>query len=118
MVMDKLILNGKMYSIDTLSSLPDHLRLEKVATASNDKTVIFVITERLLSNHYLCEFTVEHTIYNCMTQYIMKRKALHFDDKDIECKVMLAINPNVQKGLGKKVAGFVKEDGIRRCQLC
>ena len=81
-----------------------------MAIPSNDKTVIFIVKESPLSNHYLCEFIVENTTYNYMELYIMKSKALHFDDTDIACKVMEAINQGVQKGLGKKVAGFVKEE--------
>ena len=45
-----------------------------------------------------------------MDQYIMKSKALHFEDTDTACKVMQTINPGVQKGLGKTVASFVKEE--------
>ena len=108
-MMDKLILSGEMYSVVILSLFPDHLRPEKMATPPNDKRVIFFTKESSLSNHYLCDFTVANIMYNYMKQHIMKNKAMHIDDTDTECKVMQIINPSVQKGLGKKVTGFVKE---------
>ena len=41
LVVDKLYVNGTMYTIDTLSQLPDHLKRENIATKRNDRAVWF-----------------------------------------------------------------------------
>ena len=105
-VLDKLILNGKVYTVDTLCNLPIHLQPEKVASPSNDKTMLFFTKASPLSNHYLCNFEVNGTRYNCMEQYLMTSKARHFDDTDTVVQIMKTKNPGQQKGLGKRVADF------------
>ena len=103
---DKLIINGSVYGVDTLHRLPNHLQPQNVATPRNDTTVLFFTRESPLSNHYPCTFTTDGDTFNCMEQYIMKTKALHFGDTDTAAKVMAEKEPGYQKELGKKVAGF------------
>ena len=46
-----------------------------------------------LLNYYPCVFTVNDKKYNCMEQYLMRTKALHFKDTDIAAKLMQTDNP-------------------------
>ena len=105
-IVDKLILDGEAYTVDTLDQLPDHLQPAKVYTPSNETAVCFFTSASPLSNHYLCDFKVDGQQYNCMEQYIMQQKALAFDDTDIATKVMQQHDPVEQKKLGRKVANF------------
>jgi ribA/ribD-fused uncharacterized protein len=104
--LDKLILNGKVYTIDTLCNLPTHLQPEKVASPSNDTTMLFFTKASPLSNHYPCSFVVSGVRYNCIEQYLMASKARKFDDTDTLVNIMKTDNPGKQKGLGRKVVDF------------
>ena len=79
---------------------------ERVATPSNDETVLFFTKASPLSNHYKCNFVVNGKKYNCVEQYLMASKALHFKDTDIAAQIMRTENPGHQKGLGRKVVDF------------
>lgn len=103
---DKLILNGSVYTVDTLYKLPPALQPETVASPYNDKIQLFFTRASPLSNHFSCCFTVNGTIYNCMEQYLMKAKAAKFEDTDIGQKIMLSSDPVQHKILGRKVANF------------
>lgn len=108
-VVDKLIVNGSMYTIDTLSRLPDPLKPETIFTPVNGKTVAFFTSASPLSNHHLSPFVCNGVEYNCMEQYIMNKKALHFSDTATATKVMSTSNPVEQKGFGKQITDFNKE---------
>ena len=107
-MIDKLILNGVAYTVDTLNKLPLFLQPQNVATPQNYEAVVFFTKDSPLSNHHEAPFIIDGVQYNCVEQYLMKGKALEFGDMDIAQKIMGTDNPGFQKGLGKKVAGFEK----------
>lgn len=59
-----------------------------------------------LSNWYTSPFTVEDINYSCVEQYIMRGKAVLFEDDEIEREIMSTNNPRKHKTLGKMVEGF------------
>ena len=80
---------------------------------SNMKTMPFLTKASPLSNHYMCNFTVNGIMYNCIEQYLMAAKG------DVtgwrhnlfwSILIMKAVNSGKQKVLGKKVAGFDLEE--------
>ena len=73
---DKLILNGSVYTVDTLYKLPPALQPEVIASPYNDKIQLFFTRASPLSNHYPCHFVVDGTTFNCVEQYLMKAKAI------------------------------------------
>lgn len=60
-----------------------------------------------LSNHYIDIFIKDYTVYNCVEQYMMAKKATFFEDWDTLVKIMKEDDPKKQKKLGRKVMGFV-----------
>ena len=106
LAVDKLILDGKSYTVDTLHLLPEHLLPKNVFTPSNASAVAFFTKWSPMSNHFISEMQVRGQNYNCMEQYIMHSKATMFDDTDTAAKIMREMSPPEQKYLGKKVAGF------------
>ena len=61
-VVDRLILNGSVYTVENLASLPEHLRPENISTPSNVNTVVFFSSSSPLSNHYPCNFECKSTV--------------------------------------------------------
>ena len=106
---DKLVLDGKSYSVDTLKDLPEYLQPERVFTPSNKDAVCFFTDMSPLSNHYPSEFVVGSNKYNCMEQFLMFSKAMKFGDTVTANKILREPKPHQQKNLGKKVAGFNKD---------
>lgn len=107
-IIDKLLVNGVSYSVDTLDQLPLPLRPESIFTKEKDDTVVFFTKNSPLSNHFPCVFTLNKT-YNCVEQYLMEQKALQFKDTETASRIMKTSDPVVQKQLGKSVAGFDRD---------
>lgn len=62
------------------------------------------------SNWYPVSFTLNNMQFNCSEQYMMYMKAKTFNDQVSADKIMEAINPGVQKKLGKTVANFNNDE--------
>lgn len=105
-IVDKLMLNGKTYSVSDLDSLPEPLKPANVATPSKGNLVAFFTAASPLSNHHPSPFTVNTAKYSSMEQYIMNQKCLQFGDTDNGVKIMQTDDPVKQKAIGKKVANF------------
>jgi hypothetical protein len=110
LVVDKLIINGRVYTVDTIDRLPEHLQPSLLASPSQDDTLVFFTKASPLSNHYPCKFVVDKTQYNCMEQFLMNAKALHFSDTHMASKIMGTSDPVAQKGFGKQVVDFDRQD--------
>lgn len=61
------------------------------------------------SNWYMCNFTIDGVVYNCIEQYMMSKKALMFSDLDAYEKIMENKHPDEIKILGRKVKNFDKK---------
>lgn len=69
-----------------------------------------------LSNWYPSRFTVDHTEFSSMEQYMMYQKAVYFNDKDIAAKILAEDDVAKIKALGRLVEGYDDTDwnGIRQ----
>ena len=56
MAMDKLILDGKTYTIDDLDKLPEELMLKNLMTKMSLNITAFFSKYSIFSNHYPCKF--------------------------------------------------------------
>ena len=54
-------------------------------------------------------FIVDGTKFNCAEQYMMYKKALHFEDHEVAEQILATSDPKVQKALGRKVKNFDAE---------
>ena len=57
----------------------------------------------VFSQWHICYFEVDGIKYNCTEQYMMRQKALLFDDTETAEKIMQAVHPRDQKSLGRQV---------------
>ena len=72
----------------------------------NAEILFFYRASHPFSNFYPSKFVVDGLPFHWAEQYIMYRKALHFDDSDSAEKVMQAFSPADCKKLGRQVRGF------------
>ncbi len=108
--MDKLIINNKTYTVDTLSKLPENLNHRKLAEKDIGNDILgFGGCFSPLSNHHRCDFEVHGVRYSSMEQFLMSEKAKLFNDHNTSKKVMSTDDCVQQLQFGKHVSGFKKE---------
>ena len=104
---DRLILNGQAYTVNTLDRLPPLLQPENIATkVIGEKYVCFWGRDSPFSNFYESNFTIGGNKYNCVEQYFVQQKALFFGDDETAAKVMKENDPGRQKALGTHIQDF------------
>ena len=106
MVKDRLVVNSASYTIETLNTLPDFLKPEKICERENDDTLIFWARDSVFSNFFQCEFRVSGVDYKCVEQYFCSQKADMFKDHTAYDEIMSESDPAKQKKIGSTVKGF------------
>ena len=103
---DKLIVQGKVYTVDTLGSLPDRINPTKTATIEKDNCILFFSKYSPFSTHYQRTFKMNKTIYHNMEQSLQHQKALLFKDSDASRKIVQVSNPVQCRQVGRQVKNF------------
>ena len=85
---DKVVIQGKDYSLNNLHELPEDLNAFKVSSKSSEDTVGFFGEINPLSNFHPARFTVDGQMYISSEQYIRATKASYFDDFDSYQRIM------------------------------
>ena len=112
---DKLVLNGKQYTCQDISSVSAAIHPRKLAERSNDEILVFggsTSSHHELSNFYNIKkkFVYEHYEYSSSEQALQHKKAQLANDQNKQREIMFNPNPFVQKMLGRDVQGLTKED--------
>ena len=106
LVANKLFINGKRYSTESLSQLPPALHPERIFTPSRDGMTAFFTKNSPLSNHFPSDFKVNGDKYSSMEQYIMSVKAESFGDHELHAKIMAENNPVKLRRMARFVNNF------------
>ena len=120
LVYDKLILDGKTFSVNNLDKLPKNLQPRSMAERHCEDTVVFFTKGSPFSNFYAASFVKDQITYVNNEQYIQSKKAELFNDDETHMKIMQSTNPYEIKGLGSRVKNFVKpqwENSARQVAL-
>jgi hypothetical protein len=104
-----LRIDGHTYTANSLYMLPPLLQPHNVATPQSGDIVAFFTKSSEFSNHHPCSFIVDDTSYNCGEQYIAAQKALLFNDKKSNMKIMSTSDPIKIENSMKAIAGFNKQ---------
>lgn len=87
----------------------------EIVTGVNGKPYVFFYGGPY-SNWFMQPFEYNGKTYNCSEQYMMEMKAIVFGDAEIAKQVMEAKSPDVQKRLGRLVAGFNPDHWLGVCE--
>jgi ribA/ribD-fused uncharacterized protein len=90
---DKLYVEGQMYSVDTIQKLPESLQLVEVATKRSDLHTAFYSQHSPLSNFHSAKFSYENVVYESNEQYFQHQKAIENGDVEIARKILEAKDP-------------------------
>ena len=102
-IVDKLILEGQRFSIDTLSKLPSDLQPANLCTQIKEKSVLFYGKDSFLSNHHHAPFVLDGKKISGSRQYYHYQKAIHSADNETAAQILSTDNPIEQMYLGRKV---------------
>ena len=81
-VVDKLLLNDKLYTTQDIPRLPEDLRPQNTSTITKNNITAFFTKASPLSNHFPSEITVDNYHYSTVEQFFMNKKALHLKYAD------------------------------------
>ena len=115
LLIDKLLLNNKLYSTDDLDDIPEELRPCNLSTVQNGHMVAFFTCDSKFSNHFPCLFEHDGLQFSSVEQFLMFQKAKHFGDDSIAKEIMKTDDPAITKALGRKVKHFKLEDWKKVC---
>ena len=85
---DRVVIQGKDYSLNNLHELPEDLNAFKVSSKSTDDTVGFFGEINPLSNFHPAKFTLDGQEFISSEQYIQATKAYYFNDLESYQKIM------------------------------
>ncbi|XP_046578080.1 uncharacterized protein LOC124285849 isoform X2 [Haliotis rubra] len=77
-----------------------------IGSSGKDELFLFYGFKSPFSHHHEAYFKIDGVTFNCGEQYMMYQKAVTFNDKDIEAKVLATDNPAEHKRLGRKIENF------------
>ena len=107
----KFYLNGLSYTTDELEELPIELRPSMLATRQNDLILIFFSKSTVLSNHFICEFTVDNQKYTSIEQYMTRERAIFGRASQETLQKIMNEHDPVQL---KTIMHFLKQDNRQR----
>lgn len=99
---DRLIINGKPYTVNNTQRLPNELKPENLSTLQKDGITAFFTKHSPLSNHHKADQKIENTKYSSNEQFYMQQKAYVFGDPTTAQRVMREKDPRLQKNMCKK----------------
>ena len=103
---DALKIKSKRYTLDNLHQLPDEINGFKASSKRNAGVLCFYGELNPFSNFHPAEFELDGEVYRNSEQYIQQQKAIMFDDKLAEAKIMSASTALQCKNEARKIRGF------------
>ena len=100
---DKLIIDNKSYTINTLNELPVDLQPKSLATRHEDAAVLFYGRHSHFSNFFAASFTVDNITYSSSEQFYQYHKAMKAGDIDTGNAILTSSDPVTQYKLGKRI---------------
>jgi hypothetical protein len=100
---DNLFLNGKRYTKDTLSDLPENLSPLSLSTRTNEQSLAFFGKGNPLSNFHPANFVVNGTFYSSTEQFYQAQKAEFAKDSYNHARIMQQDDPANHKKIGATI---------------
>ena len=111
LVVDKLHIGNRVYTVDTLSELPASLDPRKVATPSDNNVTAFFTSASPLSNFYKTDIKgSDGTVYTSCEQMYQHMKAINYKDNETAARILASKTPLEAFKLGKTVKGMTAND--------
>ena len=106
---DKLTIEGRTYTVDSISHLPPNLHPAYIATHTRQNMTAFFSSASPLSNFHTSKFQESDINFHSSEQCYQHKKALAFNDRDSAAKILAATTPLQCYRLGLKIKDFDKD---------
>lgn len=106
---DKLILNGKVFDVDSLDSLPKCLIPISRSYRDSDNQIAFFRKYCPLSNHSPAPFKINEKEYNCTEQMFLSEKCYAYGHIRSGDSIMQMTDPGIMVQEAKVCQGFNKQ---------
>ena len=106
---DHLIIKGKTFTRQNINDLPDDISAFKVTNRKDDRTIGFFGELNPLSNFHWCVFKINEKWFHSSEQYIQMKKALYFDDRETENRIIASDDALECKRLSREIKAFDTE---------
>ena len=103
LIVDKLIIEGRRYDINSLQNLPENLQPVNLSTKITDSMILFHGKDSFLSNFYDAPFELDGIKYTGSEQYYQYSKAKHSGNDMIAAEILATPNPVEQMKLGRSL---------------
>ena len=104
--LDKLVLDNRQYSVNTLKFLPKDLQPENTAISETEDTVVFLTHNAIFSNLHPTPVVIDGREYKCNEQYLQYTKATVFNDQTTAKKILNETDPYNIMNLAKEIKGY------------
>ena len=115
LIIDKLIVNIKTYTLDNLHELLEDINPEKFSNVENDDMMLFWGKYVPLSTFHIHNFKVNQVQCSSIEQDLQYEKAMLFEDGELAGKLITEKDPLVCKMLGKQVTNFEQQKWANSC---
>jgi ribA/ribD-fused uncharacterized protein len=105
LTVDKLVINRKSYTADTIADIPKEYHPPTTKNIGADM-VGFYRKESPLSNFHPSKFSAGSKTFTSVEQFIVYKKAMHFQDTELAEEVLKLENPAKIKAKGRYVKGY------------
>ena len=100
---NRLVIESKSYTVESLKELPAELKPETVTTLQNEHCVAFCNELSPLSNFHHCQVQLSGEMFHSAEQAYQHRKATHCGDEVKAQRILLADSPLECKQIGDSV---------------
>ena len=100
---DKLYIEGRRYTVDTLNEIPADFQPSNLAVRENDHMLLFYGRNSVFSNFFSCQFVVDAISYSSIEQYFQSQRALKAGDEEAMAEIMKTSDPVQHLKIGRKV---------------
>jgi ribA/ribD-fused uncharacterized protein len=104
--MDKLIIDGKVYTVENMNDMPTHLQPENTAVIQNENTLVFFTRHAVFSNLHPLPIKVDGKHFSCNEQFYQYTKAVHFRDFETAQKILNENDPYIMMSLSKTIKNY------------
>lgn len=103
LVEDKLMIDGRRYTVDDLDSLPENI--QPISMKFSNNFLCFYGRFCIYSNFHKAKFRIDNLWYNCVEQYLQSQKAEFYGNEILAHRIRITEDPRQQKAMADKLRG-------------
>lgn len=116
MKVDKLFIDGRVYTADTIKDLPPSLQPEKTSVVETEDSVAFFTKNAIFSNLNPLPIKLKGTTFSCNEHFFQYEKALYFKDNETAEQILMEKDPFEMMNLAKNIKNYKHKDWLEQAE--